>query len=295
MELMVAMAITTIIVTVLVSITSIALDTWNRSRSELRASRQAKSMIDAMARDFEAMVTRRGNTNEWLSAMTDNSETKGSSMESTNASNLIFFTAATDRYNGKIGDPIEDKGGDVSCVAYQLDYKDPIGSSDSKFGTYVLSRFLVDPKPTFDGLLGVANLAKPLSGVFDGLYPKITVTDSKNFVCENIYQFTLTFHVQVTDSTKNPPFSSVPVTLGDSTKTFRILGTGITTDYSGASAAVVPSGRITAVEISATVISDFGVDQTRPGRRTFANDDAKAKFLAQNSYQYTKLVQIPSM
>ena len=39
MELMVAMAITTIIVTVLVSITSIALDTWNRSRTELRASR----------------------------------------------------------------------------------------------------------------------------------------------------------------------------------------------------------------------------------------------------------------
>jgi uncharacterized protein (TIGR02599 family) len=68
MELMVAMAITTIIVTVLVSITSIALDTWNRSRSELRASRQAKGMIDSMARDFEALVTRRGNTNEWLSA-----------------------------------------------------------------------------------------------------------------------------------------------------------------------------------------------------------------------------------
>ena len=69
MELMVAMAITTIIVTVLVSITSIALETWNRSRAELRASRQAKSMIDTLARDFESLVTRRGNNNEWLSAV----------------------------------------------------------------------------------------------------------------------------------------------------------------------------------------------------------------------------------
>ena len=73
MELMVAMAITVIIVTVLVSITSIAIETWNRSRSELRAARQAKSMVDTLARDFEAMVTRPGGKDpvsgksfEWL-------------------------------------------------------------------------------------------------------------------------------------------------------------------------------------------------------------------------------------
>ncbi|MDP4722403.1 MAG: type II secretion system GspH family protein, partial [Akkermansiaceae bacterium] len=67
-ELLVAMAITTLIVTVLVSITSLALDTWNRSRSEIRASRQAKAMVDSMASDFESMVSRRGNNFEWLFA-----------------------------------------------------------------------------------------------------------------------------------------------------------------------------------------------------------------------------------
>ena len=118
MELMVAMAITTIIVTVLVSITSIALDTWNRSRAEIRASRQAKSMIDTMARDFESLVTRRGNTNEWLSA-TANTKPIGNKLESSNASELIFFTAVTDRYEGQIGSAT-DKGGDVSCVAHLL-------------------------------------------------------------------------------------------------------------------------------------------------------------------------------
>lgn len=304
MELMVAMAITTIIVTVLVSITSIALDTWNRSRSELRASRQAKSMIDTMARDFEALVTRRGNANEWLSAITDTSgtDTSGNKLPSTNASKLIFFSAPTDRYNGELagkdqimGNSDDPAGGDVSCVAYQLDYKAPIDSGSTGFETFVLSRLLVDPKPTFDQLLGVANKDKPLGGkggVFDGVYGTTKVSDSANFVCENIYQFTVTFHVQVTDSTKTPPVTDVPVTLGKDTKSLRILGTGIITDPVSSNL-LLPSGRVTAVDVSVTVISDFGVDQLK--RRVFKDEEAKAKFLAQNSYQYTKQVQLPSM
>jgi prepilin-type N-terminal cleavage/methylation domain-containing protein len=286
MELMVAMAITTIIVTVLVSITSIALDTWNRSRSELRASRQAKGMIDIMARDFEALVTRRGNANEWLSAVTETTLPGGSGLKSTNASKLIFFTAATDRYNGDIGIPNKDKGGDVSCVAYQLDYKDPISSSGSGFETFVLSRLLKNPDVTFDSLLGKPDLTAAFSGFVTEF------ADPTNFVCENIYQFTITFHVQVSDSTKTPPLVNVPVTMGKSTKTFRVLGTGIVSDYSGPNAALLPSGRLTAMEISATVISDFGVDQLK--RRNFSGTQ-QAEFLAKNSYQYTKLVQLPSM
>lgn len=293
MELMVAMAITTIIVTVLVSITSIALDTWNRSRSELRASRQAKSMIDAMARDFEALVTRRGNTNEWLSAVTDNPVGK---LESTNASKLIFFTAATDRYNGEIG-KTADLGGDVSCVAYGLEYKDPIDSGSSGFETFVLNRLLVNPDETFNKLLGKTNLVDEL--------PKCTVKldDPTNFVCENIYQFTITFHVQVSQtSTSTPPVTTlvnVPLKLGktnagQTTNSFKIKGTGIESGYAGGTVTIdeLKGGRITAMEVSATVISDFGIDQLK--RRSFSGTQ-QAEFLAKNSYQYTKLVQIPSM
>ena len=304
MELMVAMAITTIIVTVLVSITSIALDTWNRSRSELRASRQAKSMIDTMARDFESLVTRRGNTNEWLSAIVDPdlSNLGNSKLKSENASRLVFFTAATDRYNGKIGDPIEDLGGDVSCVAYRLEYRDPIDpAGTNKFETFVLNRLLVDPKATFEKLLGKTdstNTAKSLDKVFDAEYATELVKP-KYFVCENIYQFTVTFHVQVTTvpATTTTPATvvNVPVTIGHTADTFRIGGTKITNDFSGtgATAVQVESGRVTAVGISATVLSDFGVEQSK--NRTFADADAKAKFFAQNSYEYSKLIQLPGM
>ncbi len=300
MELMVAMAITTIIVTVLVSITSIALDTWNRSRAELRASRQAKSMIDTMARDFEALVTRKGNTNEWLSAIVDpDLSNLGGNIKSENASRLVFFTAATDRYDGNIG-TTTDLGGDVSCVAYQLKYRDPIDSSGST-KTFVLNRLLKDPKATFDTLLGKTdstNTAKSLDTVFTAAY-SAELSNPANFVCENVFQFSMTFHVQVTDATKTPPVFDVPVTIGknntaQTTKSFVIQGTGIKSEIVGGpvSQAQLASGRVTAMEVSVTVISDFGIDQLRT--RTFTGSQ-QAEFLAKNSYEYTKLVQIPSM
>ena len=304
MELMVAMAITTIIVTVLVSITSIALDTWNRSRAEIRASRQAKSMIDTMARDFESLVTRRGNTNEWLSA-TANTKPIGNKLESSNASELIFFTAVTDRYEGQIGSAT-DKGGDVSCVAYRLEYRDPIDSGgSSNFETFVLNRLLIDPDKTFTDLLGKTdstNTGKSLETVFSAAFSS-QLSDPKNFVCENVFQFSVTFHVQVTDATQTPPVFDVPVTIGpnnsaQTTKTFVVQGTGIKTEISGGTVtpAQLASGRVTAMEVSVTVISDFGIDQLRTRFKTTSPTPAQlADLLAKHSYEYTKLVQLPSM
>lgn len=302
MELMVAMAITTIIVTVLVSITSIALDTWNRSRAELRASRQAKSMIDTMARDFESLVTRKGNTNEWLSAIVDpDLSNLGGNIKSENASRLVFFTAATDRYDGNIGNA-KDMGGDVSCVAYQLKYRDPIDASGST-KTFVLNRVLVNPDNTFKDLLGKTDSTKPASSldkVFAASTYAADLDQPGNFVCENIFQFSMTFHVQVTDTSVTPAVQvDVPVTIGQknsgqSTENFTIQGTGITTGLTGGTytPAQIAAGRVTAIEMSVTVISDFGIDQLRNRKFT---PTQQADFLGKNSYEFTKLVQIPTM
>ena len=299
MELMVAMAITTIIVVTLVSITSIALDTWNRSRAELRASRQAKSMIDIMARDFESMVSRKGNKNEWLSAISDPQEL-GETMKSTNATKLVFFTAATDRYDGKIGTPT-DFGGDVSCVAYQLEYKDPIvPGASSRFKSFVLSRLLIDPKGAFDNLLGETDAtspAKSLDKVFNTAYAG-QISSPKYFVCENIFQFSVTFHVQTVNG---GAVVNTPITIGQSndtgtSKSFKIQGSGLVTESTAttpSSAADIASGRVTAVEISATILSDFGVERIKT--QVFRDAAAKSKFMAQNTFEYTKVVQLPSL
>ena len=276
MELMVAMAITTIIVTVLVSITSIAIDTWNRSRSELRAARQAKAMVDTMARDFEALVTRTGNDNEWLYALSDAPEGG-----STNAATLVFFTAATDRYDGQIGVDGTDLGGDVSCVGYKLEWKDPISAGgSSKFKTYVLNRYLVDPKPTFDNLLGQPKLGDTFLTSYGA-----NLSQKENFVCENVFQFTVAFNVEVTSETGDIENKLVTITPSGDSRKFTITGNGIVTEPLDDTLA---GGRVTAVSISLSVLTDNAVSLVDKK----AND---AEWLAKNTYQYSKLIQLPGM
>lgn len=300
------MVITIIIVTVLVSITSLALDTWNRSRSELRASRQAKSMIDTMARDFESLITRRANNSEWLSAVSDTAgNLPGSStFKSSNAAQLMFFSATTDRYNGKIGVSGSDFGGDVSCVAYQLDYKNAINPANAGFETYICRRLMVDPDDAFRDMMGKTSLlptlattpTQPPSGPKVSPQDKkysIQLADATNFLCENIYQYSLTFNV-VIDGIANPVQYTVgPSNTGKTTNRFNVLGTGPSSNNLGSVTAVqLASGKLTSVQISVTVLSDFGIDQLRT--RTFTTAQ-QAGFLAKNSFQFTKLVQLPSL
>ncbi len=300
-ELLVAMTITTIIVGVLVSITSIAIDTWNRSRSELRAARQAKTMVDSMVRDFEALVFRRGNANEWLSAVYESPANSPGADK--NASNLIFFTAATDRYNGEIGSSA-DKGGDVSCVGYRLFYKDPVNQNGNDYKTFVLNRILVNPDATFQNLLGKTDL----DAAFQQQPYLNDLGNVENFICENVFQFTVSFKVEVTKNTGSPTAPVyqkfvIPVDMFESNKDqkvkeFSVLGTGIKADVGGTtidsvsiSADEIKAGRLTAVEISLTVLSDGAVNLLRktPAK---ANDPA---WLAKNSFQYSKLIQLPGM
>jgi len=296
-ELLVSMAITMIIVTVLVSVTSIAMDTWNRSRSELRSARQAKAMVDSMARDFEGLVTRSGNNFEWLSALPD------APGDSSNASKLVFFTAATDRYDGEIGGA-SDKGGDVSCVGYRLYYKNPIDKDDTENQTFVLNRHLVNPDKTFANLLGATSKTVTLDSVFEQY--KDDLESAQNFVCENVNEFTITFQIEVSKDVGSAPNVIirkfvVPISMrteGD-VDSFRVLGTGIeavlpsTTVIDGVniSDVEIKAGRLTAVGISLTILSDAGIKQL-PQKKDAADF---AAWLAKNSYQYSKLIQLPGM
>ena len=301
-ELLVAMAITTIIVTVLVSVTALALDTWNRSRAEIRAARQAKSMIDSMARDFESFVSRKGNTFEWLYAKSlgpSDVPTDSKGNESPNAIDLIFFSAATDRYEGKIGDSNFDKGGDVSTVAYQLIYQDPIdpASTTDAYKTFVLYRKLLDPDKTFGvggapGTLGETDLKSAFTTAI-GSNP---VTEDINFVCENVYQFTVSFHVSAARADGTIASVSVPVKQGNNSEEFSVTGSGIDTTFVPDTKINVTNeqlraGRLSAAEISITVLSDFGLEQMR--RRGDLTGDKLAEFIAKHSYQYSKVVQLP--
>jgi prepilin-type N-terminal cleavage/methylation domain-containing protein len=310
-ELLVAMAITTLIVTVLVSITSLALDTWNRSRSEIRASRQAKAMVDSMASDFESMVSRRGNNFEWLFARSSTPSDGPNGNASPNAAEIAFFSAATDRYNGAIGETT-DMGGDVSSIAYKLTYQDTIedGSNES-LKTFALYRKIINPDETFTDVLGT--LHDSASPSTDDLFQAAEDAESDdeitgneietraNYICENIYQFTLIFHVAVTKTDGTPGTVQVRLADGssttDSTEIFKVHGSGIYLDSGvvgpgspGITNAQIKAGKLSAVEVSITVLTDFGIEQMR--KRTF-NADQLNEFVGKNSYQYSKLIPVP--
>lgn len=302
-ELLVAMAITSIIVLVLVSITSMALDTWNRSRSSVRAERQARALIDTMARDFEALVTRNGNSFQWLSAVTPAAIAVGGDIASTSAADLVFITAPTDRYNGA---QTATQYGDVSCVGYKLFYRDPITVAGGTYQTFVLNRHLVNPDLTFTNLLGQTDLAAAFAANYSA-----PLNSQNSFLCENIYQFSVTFHIQFMRSTTSGTTTTttpinIPITIKrvdtkNSATIFNVTGNGIVSTVdpdnspglNTASDEEIKSARLVSVEIAVTVISDSGIDQIRS--RRFPTPAAQAKFIAKNSFEYSKVIPVPSM
>ena len=291
-ELMVAMGITAIIITVLVSITSVATDTWTRSRAEIRASRQAKAMLETMARDFESLVARRGNDFEWLHAELESGNLPKVSRDGAGAESirLTFLTAATDRYLGQVGVDYPNNVGDVSCVSYRLRYQDPIeGGNDKKTSTFVLYRLLVDPKPTFDDLLGQEDLEQAFSGKYEG-----QVDEQENFICENVHQFSLAFHVEVTTGTGDSATTETARVVLDSRSgngNFRLTGRGIETtlETKGFTEEQLKAGRLKAVEVSISVLSDAGV------ARMNAGDGLKDKDYNRNAYHYSRMIELPGM
>lgn len=290
-ELMVSMGITAIIVTVLVTITGVATDTWTRSRSEIRAARQAKSFLDTMSKDFEAMVSRRGNNFEWLHAEIDSGANLPDVTQNQGGADpaaLTFMTAATDRYLGQIGEA-SDNGGDVSCVSYRLRYQDPIdGGSNEDTSTFVLYRLLVNPDDTFQDLLGQEDLSTAFQTY------ATSIDDEENFICENVHQFAITFLVEIqrtTGNTTSPETVRVTLSSDSSSGEFSVTGSGLETNLStsGATSEELSAGRLKAVEISISVLSDAGL--ARMNATNGLTDDDYARFV----YHFSRVVEVPGM
>ena len=300
-ELMVAMSITLVLTLLTLLITGTAIDTWKAARTEIRAAGQAKIMLNALGRDLESMVTRLGNNDsQWLIATTTEQGIGPQGQETPNAARLTFFTSASDRYNGNAGSRERlseagggnrnaDQGGDISAVSYQLDFVDPVfGNPNQQFSTFVLYRNLLDPNETYNrSLLGRQNLET----AFDA---SAGANELEDLMCENIYEFTVTFVVDYRDSTGRDRITKITVMSSDkglqTVRNFAINGTGLAPNLNTRSEFV--GGRITSVELAITVLSDEGVAILK--RNPFqGNPIVATRFIEQNSFRYTRSVTIP--
>jgi type II secretory pathway pseudopilin PulG len=297
-ELLVAMTITIVLVSLTVVITGSAIDAWKGARTEIRAASQAKVMLNALGRDLESMVIRQGNNDsQWLLATSSVDDIGPDSEPSPNATRLIFYTAASDRYDGNAGSQEKvtsdsanrdaDKGGDVSVVSYQLDFADPVwGDQSENFSTFVLYRKLLNPDETYNGITSTKNLEE----TFD---IRGGDNDLADLMCENVYEFTVTFLVSYRDSQGDDATASIPIMSSNTArnvyKSFAINGTGLAPNQNTKSE--FASGRVSSVELAITVLSDEGIAILK--KSPFKNDVEKAKFLEEKGYRYTRSVSIP--
>lgn len=292
LELMVAMSVTVILLGMVTFMTGKSMDGYRESRDKVVTGRQGKEAMDAITRDFQAMVARMdGSSNQWLYAAVEpqlgTAQGGPTNKRITNACRLIFFTAASDRYDGDIGGAT-DGGGDVSAVGYRLVYRDQISGTAStavgSFPAFTLYRHLVDPDDTFTHLLGQANLTAPVA-------PAVAqFTNAKDFIAENvlaedIYELTVTFLVQQANGVKR-------FTIGSETGTaqyysFVIKGTGIYTKADSTSAEAAQEGQLVGVELGITVLTERGLVMTEKGGMT------QQDILKDYGYHFTHTVSVP--
>ena len=179
-EIMVATVVMVILVGLVVQITSNVLNTWNRASGNLAANAEARIAMDLLTQDLQTAVLR-NNGLQWL-RVEGPIDPNGNYNNQTVA--LKLFSPAIDRpklYANGNEIPL-----DICAIGYRLAYKESY-SSDSQLGpkTFALYRSIVDPRKTFDLLLGNPQ-QKELTG---DSWADSSIIDEINYLVSNIVEF----------------------------------------------------------------------------------------------------------
>lgn len=314
LELMTAMAITSVLVLVIVGVTSVSINIFQNSRQDVIAARSSRPAILTLSSDLESMHYRPGNNFEWLYAGRDpnlnlsalsNMKLGPSERKAANAVRLMFFSSAPDSssamdsFGNELNTVARRAGGDVNMISYRLVYKDHILNQDASkdslgYPVFSLYRNVVPANATFSGgqgggaLLGQTNLLQAYSSREE------EESSTENFLAENIVEFTLAFEVEYTSrggsgsgsgaskSIKIIPIlsSGVGTKVGDA-RDFRVRGNGLVIEGGDGITSDVKAGRLAAVHICMTVLTEEGmarVDLLRQGQRLPNERDFFAKY-----------------
>ncbi|MEO0509623.1 MAG: prepilin-type N-terminal cleavage/methylation domain-containing protein [Verrucomicrobiota bacterium] len=200
-EIMVATVIMIIMVGLVIQITSQVLNVWNRSADKLSSNADARIAMELLTSDLETAVFR-NNGLQWMEVVQEQvpNPLGGPEFQTTR---LLLFAPALDR-------PQEDAAGndvpgDICAISYQLVYQDPVDGEDTEDNLFALHRRLIDPKTTFEVLLGEGN-----QETFDLWIGEDTVTSSiqrntngddypatqneENYLSSNVVDFRVTFY-----------------------------------------------------------------------------------------------------
>lgn len=310
-ELITAMAITSMLVLVIMQLTNQGVDLWKGVREDVSTSTRSRVALQVMSRDLESFQMRAGdNQYEWMYAMADEA-VKGlpKDLSIPRSAQCVFFACAPDR-NPSVSssDALRsnyrearahnrETQGDVSAIGYRLMFRDQIlnlpGTDKADAGSYPLFslyRQVVSPRDSYERLLGTDNLPNA--------YASFAQDDEKNFLCENILEMNLNLTVRYpapgsADAKKGGAkyeVVTVPI-IGSGNKNNKVNVYGDRIEVAGQR---FDNARITAANISITVVTEEGmaiIDQVRKGRRRAPKAD---KFFPRYTRSFARMVSVPN-
>ena len=309
-ELMTAMAITGMLVVVIMQLTNQSIDLWKAVSEDVSTSTRSRSALQIVSHDFESFQMRGyDNKYQWLFAKADermDNVPKG--LKIPRSAQCVFFACAADR-NPSVSSSTSlrknyrsarahnrDTQGDVNAIGYRLMFRDQIlnlpatdGNEKGVYPLFSLYRQVVAPRPTFEQLLGKENL--------ESAYVRFEQDDEKNFLCENILEFNITFSIRYVSSGADAESGrveydvvSVPI-VASNRRTNKVAVYG---DRIEAGGRTYENARIDSATISITVLTEEGVamvEQIRQGRRRAPKK--VADFFAKYTRSYSRLVALP--
>lgn len=172
-EIMVAAAITVIMVGLVIQITSEVLKIWNRSVGKLSANAEARIAMELLTSDLETALLI-NNGQQWLRVEQESnvgSPTAGQTV------GLKLFAPALDR---------PDEPGNICGIAYRLAFAPAY--NDANTNSFVLFRALEGPEDTFNTLLGPGT-GDPQLALDSGFWGETSITNPDNYLAGNIVDF----------------------------------------------------------------------------------------------------------
>jgi len=170
-EIMVAAAITIIMIGLVVQITGEVLKLWNRSMGKLSANAEARIAMELLTSDLETAVFI-NNGQQWMRVEQEanvGTPTVGQTV------GLKLFAPAQDR---------REEPGNICAIAYIL--AEAPAYTNARVNTFVLFRNLENPGDTFEDLLG-STVDGPQQELNGGFWDQ--TVDPNNYLAGNIVDF----------------------------------------------------------------------------------------------------------
>ncbi len=287
-ELIVAMAITTGLVLVIMQLTNQGISLWQKVQEDVSASASGRVALQTMARDLESFQMKGNNQYEWLFAKTETEHRGGNlpkGLKIPRSVQFVFFSCAPDRnpsvssstslrlnFRAERSDNMDTQG-DVNAIGYRLMYRDQVLNLDASdkekgiFPIFSLYRLLVPPRKAYDRLMGQSSL--------EAAYVPFEKQEEKNFLCENIVELSLLFNIEYVNQeadaeTGRVGYETVSVPVVSSSGSSGGKSISVYGDRIVAGSKTFRNARIVSATMSITVLTEEGValmEQIRQGRR----------------------------